>query len=130
MNLIIKAARLAAKAHEGQKRDVTGDPYIFHPGRVASRVTLLDGVDGLVIGEDEVAAAWCHDVAEDTTTTIDDIERELNPNVAEVRLTTACASCSGIWGGQVTFRRSTIRVTRLTTRFCASSKLRSKAATI
>jgi (p)ppGpp synthase/HD superfamily hydrolase len=82
MSKIIKAARLAHKAHAGQKRDVSGDDYIKHPGRVAADLILLDGVDGLEIGEDEVAAAWCHDTVEDTTVTRTDLERELGLKVA------------------------------------------------
>lgn len=60
MNLILKAAELADLAHAGQKRKYTGRPYIEHPGRVAARVSTLPDVT-----EEEVAAAWLHDVFED-----------------------------------------------------------------
>jgi (p)ppGpp synthase/HD superfamily hydrolase len=60
MNLILAAARLADAAHHGQKRKYNGRPYIEHPMRVAGRVTLLDDAT-----EEEIAAAWLHDVIED-----------------------------------------------------------------
>jgi len=60
MNLILRAAALAADAHAQQKRKYTGRPYIEHPGRVAARVATLPDVT-----EREVAAAWLHDVFED-----------------------------------------------------------------
>lgn len=61
MSLILRAARFARAAHEHQRRKWSEDAYVLHPGRVASRVSLLDGVS-----EDMVAAAWLHDVLEDT----------------------------------------------------------------
>jgi len=58
-NILIRAALVANKWHEGQKRKVTGEPYIIHPGRVAA-AAMLDGE-----GEEEIAAHWCHDLGED-----------------------------------------------------------------
>ncbi len=60
-NKIIQAAQFAAKAHAGIKRKYTGRPYIEHPARVAGRVMTIPHVT-----EDVVAAAWMHDVLEDT----------------------------------------------------------------
>lgn len=60
MSLILQAAKLAETAHRKQKRKYTGRPYIEHPMRVAGRVTLLDDAT-----EEEIAAAWLHDVIED-----------------------------------------------------------------
>lgn len=64
MNLIIKAAQFARDAHAGQTRKYTNAPYITHPGRVAAAVSLIYDVT-----EDAVAAAWLHDVIEDTAVT-------------------------------------------------------------
>lgn len=62
MSFLVKAAaRLAEESHRGQRRKYNGRPYIEHPGRVAMRVTLAGGSDEMI------AAAWCHDVLEDTT---------------------------------------------------------------
>lgn len=76
MSMILKAAALAVRAHEGQKRKYTGQPYVTHPARVAGRVALIPGVT-----EEMVAAAYLHDVLEDTTTTRDEIEGVTNPQV-------------------------------------------------
>lgn len=60
MNLIEKAKAIAYEAHKGVKRKVSGDPYIVHPERVANKVASLAGTN-----EEDVAAAWLHDVIED-----------------------------------------------------------------
>ncbi len=65
-DLILRAARLANHWHAGQLRKYRPQPYIIHPSRVAGRVMLLDDVTA-----DEVAAAWLHDVIEDTPCTAD-----------------------------------------------------------
>jgi len=57
------AQRIATVAHAGQT-DKAGQPYIGHPGRVAARLT------GDQLAE---AAAWLHDVLEDTGTTAADL---------------------------------------------------------
>lgn len=76
MSLILHAAALAARAHEGQKRKYSGLPYITHPARVAGRVGILPGVT-----EELVAAAYLHDVLEDTKTTREEIEEATNAQV-------------------------------------------------
>lgn len=60
MSLILKAARFADRAHQGQTRKFTSQPYIVHPDRVAARVAKLPYAN-----EEMVAAAWLHDVIED-----------------------------------------------------------------
>lgn len=61
MSLVEKAADLARRAHAGQLRKWSeGVPYIVHPERVANKVALLRGVN-----DEDVAAAWLHDVIED-----------------------------------------------------------------
>lgn len=59
----IKALLVAIKAHQGQK-DKGGKPYILHPIRVALNVK----------GKDEKIVALLHDVIEDTSFTIDDLD--------------------------------------------------------
>jgi (p)ppGpp synthase/HD superfamily hydrolase len=58
---------LATTAHLGQT-DQAGQAYIEHPRRVAEAVTQRGG------SELEIAAAWLHDVAEDTELTLDVLE--------------------------------------------------------
>jgi (p)ppGpp synthase/HD superfamily hydrolase len=56
--LVATARAIAVAAHAGQV-DKAGEPYISHPGRVAARLARPE----------ERAAAWLHDVLEDTPTT-------------------------------------------------------------
>lgn len=60
---LMKALLVAIKAHKGQK-DKGGKPYILHPIRVALNVK----------GKDEKIVALLHDVIEDTSYTIDDLD--------------------------------------------------------
>lgn len=60
--LITKAAALAAKVHSGQKRKYNGADYFTHPCRVAATVALYTSDPAII------AAAYLHDVLEDTET--------------------------------------------------------------
>ena len=68
-----KAMTIAYQAHHGQV-DYNGIPYIFHPIHLAEQM------------DDEISccAALLHDVAEDTSLTLDDLSREFPPQVMEV----------------------------------------------
>ncbi len=77
-HVVKEAALFAAEKHGGQKRKFSEDPYIFHPGRVAMRMTLLGASD------DEIAAAWLHDVVEDCDVSIADIESVFGSYVARL----------------------------------------------
>lgn len=78
LNLIEKAKQFATKAHEGQKRKNSDEPYITHPIRVAKR--LADhGVQTELI-----CAGYLHDVVEDTPVDIEDIEKEFGTEVARI----------------------------------------------
>ena len=73
----IKAAYLlAADAHKNQKRK-TGEPYIIHPIAVARIVA-----EELMLGANPVIAAFLHDVVEDTSYTMKDIEEQFGKDVA------------------------------------------------
>ena len=61
---IERAIKMAVDAHMGQK-DKAGAPYILHPLRVMASVE----------GEAEKIVAMLHDVVEDTSITIEDLER-------------------------------------------------------
>lgn len=61
---IALARRIAEQAHEGQV-DKAGARYIDHPRRVSARVRAFGG------SAEAVAAAWLHDVVEDTEWTLD-----------------------------------------------------------
>jgi len=68
-NLITAAAVFAAEAHAGQVRKELNEPYIAHPLRV--------GMLGARLGQtpEFIAAAYLHDVVEDTPIPIEAIER-------------------------------------------------------
>ena len=76
-NIILKASWYARQAHEGQKRKYNNTPYWLHPARVAGLVS------GYTDDERVVAAAWLHDVAEDTANTCEDISKEFGKFVAD-----------------------------------------------
>ncbi|MBY4641729.1 HD domain-containing protein [Gluconacetobacter entanii] len=78
MDLTSRAAAFAAVAHGkiNQRRKYTDEPYIVHPWRVARTVRQAGARDEVV------AAAWLHDVVEDTPVTLVEIEAEFGPDVA------------------------------------------------
>ena len=67
-----RARHVATTAHAGQV-DKAGRPYIEHPADVAFRVRHQASVVQVV--------AWLHDVVEDTTVTLDEIEAQFGPEV-------------------------------------------------
>ena len=75
--LIRRAYGYALEAHEGQRR-VSGGPYIEHPAAVALLLAQL-GLDPAAI-----AAAFLHDVPEDTARTNEDIRREFGEEIARL----------------------------------------------
>lgn len=72
---VMRAYRLADKAHEGQMRS-SGEKYITHPLSVAS--ILLD----YCMDTDTICAALMHDVVEDTEITLDEIRKSFGEDVA------------------------------------------------
>lgn len=79
-DLVERAALFAAAAHAavGQKRKYTGEPYILHPRAVAEIVQTVEHTPEMV------AAAWLHDVVEDTQVTLNDIESAFGEQVREL----------------------------------------------
>lgn len=79
LNMIMAARLFAEKAHDGQERKYTGDPYIVHPIEVAQIVQgyVPDATDEMV------AAALLHDVVEDCDVTLDQIENTFGKTVAQ-----------------------------------------------
>ena len=76
LNPVITSAQVAHIAHLGQKRKYTGKPYITHPARVAARAMVYYVEPSMLShhrAEDIFAAAWCHDVVEDTSYTFNDL---------------------------------------------------------
>lgn len=80
MELIEKARIFATAAHAAvaQLRKYTGEPYIVHPAEVAGIVAKAGGTEAMI------AAAWLHDVVEDTGVTNEVIRAEFGAEVAEL----------------------------------------------
>jgi (p)ppGpp synthase/HD superfamily hydrolase len=79
-DLEARALAFARAAHEsiGHKRKYTGEPYIVHPIAVAEIVRSVPHTPEMI------AAAYLHDVVEDTPVTIDEIRAEFGDKVAEL----------------------------------------------
>lgn len=67
------------QAHDGQRRKYNDRPYIQHPARVAGRVAARPQATEVM-----AAAAFLHDVVEDTPHTLDEILAEFGPEVARL----------------------------------------------
>lgn len=78
-SLIEEAAAFAKGAHAGQLRKYTALPYIEHPERVAQAVWCIDGST-----PEMVAAAWLHDVVEDTSVSLKQIRNLFGDGVADL----------------------------------------------
>lgn len=64
-----RAKDFATKAHAGQVRKYTGEPYINHPAAVVELVRSV-----YPYYEEMLAAAWLHDVVEDCGVTYEDLK--------------------------------------------------------
>lgn len=73
-----EALEFARKAHEGQQRKYTNEPYIEHPKRVAGIVRTVPH------SEEMICAAYLHDVVEDTPVSHEDIEKRFGKKVAKL----------------------------------------------
>jgi (p)ppGpp synthase/HD superfamily hydrolase len=76
--LVTRARAFAARAHEGQLRKWTGEPYASHVDEVAELVAAAGAP------EQVVAAAYLHDTVEDTPTTLDDLRAAFGEDVADM----------------------------------------------
>ena len=65
--LVARARAYGAAAHRNQVRRYTGEGYVVHPARVAAAVAQETADPALV------AAAWLHDVLEDTDATAEEL---------------------------------------------------------
>jgi (p)ppGpp synthase/HD superfamily hydrolase len=79
MDVVERARVFATAAHAAVKqlRKYTDEPYIIHPAEVAALVANSLGATPSMI-----AAAWLHDVVEDTAVTIGLIREEFGDEVA------------------------------------------------
>ena len=75
--LILRAYRVAERAHQGQKR-ASGEPYINHCLAVASILAEMR------IPPSVVAAGLLHDTVEDTEITLEDLNRDFGEEIAQL----------------------------------------------
>ena len=80
MNIVERARVFATAAHAavGQVRKYTFEPYIVHPAEVAGIVASVPHT------REMLAAAWLHDVVEDTSITHEMIALEFGTEVSEL----------------------------------------------
>ncbi len=76
--LIRKALNIAMDAHKEMRRK-SGEPYIYHPLEVA-----LICVEEIGLGPTSIICALLHDVVEDTTITLKEINQDFGPKVAQI----------------------------------------------
>lgn len=75
--LVLRAYRVAEKAHESQKR-ASGEPYISHCLAVAGILAEM------YVPPAVVAAGLLHDTVEDTPITLEDIQRDFGDEIAKL----------------------------------------------
>ena len=78
MKQLDKAIQFATKAHEGQTRKYTGEPYIVHPLAVMEIVKTVEHTEEMLM------AAVLHDTVEDCDVTLDQIAFNFGHVVADL----------------------------------------------
>ena len=77
MDLVGRAYDYAQEKHEGQMRS-SGDPYFSHPVAVAEILA------GMHLDSASIATALLHDTVEDTSASIEDIQKKFGDEVAQL----------------------------------------------
>ncbi len=76
--LIRRAFEMSVEAHKDMRRK-SGEPYIYHPLAVAQICA-----EEIGLGTTSIVCALLHDVVEDTSITLEDIEREFGKKCASI----------------------------------------------
>lgn len=74
-----KANDFATKAHDGQIRKSSGEPYVMHPTAVFDFLQKLGVKDRNVL-----VSSYLHDTIEDSPTTFNILKKEFNKDVARI----------------------------------------------
>lgn len=80
MELVSKAVLFATHAHDGMRRKNNPTPYIIHPLEAATIVA------SVTTDQEIISASLLHDVVEDAGVSIEEVEKEFGPRVAELVL--------------------------------------------
>jgi len=107
VEIIERAFRFAKKAHGGIRRR-SGEPYILHPIAVAKITSQEIG-----LGSTSICAALLHDVVEDTDYTVEDIEQNFGPKIAEL-VSGLTKISGGIFGDRASVQAENFRRLLLT----------------
>lgn len=76
--IIRKALNISMEAHKEMRRK-SGEPYIYHPLEVANIC-----VEEIGLGPTSIICALLHDVVEDTSITLTDINKDFGPKVTQI----------------------------------------------
>ena len=76
--IIYQSLVIAYNGHDGQMRK-SGEPYIYHPIEVAKIVAEDIGLDYV-----SIASAILHDVVEDTSITLDDLNESVGLDISRI----------------------------------------------
>ena len=107
VEIIERAFRFAKAAHSGIRRR-SGEPYILHPIAVAKIASQEIG-----LGSTSICAALLHDVVEDTEYTVEDIEQNFGPKIAQLVAGLTKIS-GGIFGDKASMQAENFRKLLLT----------------
>lgn len=107
VEIIERAYRFAKEAHKGVRRR-SGEPYILHPIAVAKIASQEIG-----LGSTSICAALLHDVVEDTDYTVEDIERNFTPKIAQL-VSGLTKISGGIFGDKASAQAENFRKLLLT----------------
>lgn len=80
MDVINKAINYAWEKHAGQRRKITGVPYMTHPLQVVNILKVVTR------DEEIIAAAILHDVMEDCGVTYEELKLEFGERIATIVL--------------------------------------------
>ncbi len=105
-DIIKKAYFLAKEAHKGVRRR-SGEPYLIHPIAVARIV-----VDEIGLGVKSVVAALLHDVVEDTSYTVEEIESMFGEKIAS--MVDGLTKMAGVFNSNVSEQAENFRKVLLT----------------
>lgn len=107
VEIIERAFNFAREAHSGIRRR-SGEPYILHPIAVARIVSREIG-----LGSTSICAALLHDVVEDTEYTVEDIEQNFGPKIAQL-VDGLTKISGGIFGDKASLQAENFRKLLLT----------------
>ena len=82
MNIVERAKEFAIKAHGKQKYGKL--PYEYHLQQVVNKLMLWKDYDSFDVTDECLAAAWLHDVLEDTDTTHSQLYQEFGDKVTTI----------------------------------------------